>query len=664
MSASEDKPAALTIDEILILAGGYGRYQWQQAVLNCGCLATCASTLLLPNLLYPRLHDAWPTLTSADTAAATSLFFVGNFVGLAAWGAFGDAAGRRPATLFSLAMLIVAACLGFLCNGIVGFTAVRAAVGVAVGGLYNGCFLLQMEASAPADRMRSKIILATLGWVVGALWVDLIAYLVSDSSSWRLLALYLTPTAPLLVAAWMYLNESPRYLLAAGRPAEALAALHVIARTNCRPLPPNIRLQHTDAPPPAPSAAGTAAEEGPAYPSSSESSTVGELSSLSSSRAPAPPSSTAATPPASRGRELIIRVRELLHPSLRRRTLLVGIAWFGSTAAYYGVALNAMGTLGALPLPHCRRAAAIHSPPVTQHACNWTRCHAPNAHPRHAPTAGSPRRTRELLAHLNKYTLRGATPSRTCARAGIGGGSIYVQNCVSSLLEVPAYLLMASADRIGRRRAWAAFLLVTTASLLLLAWLHPPTPPSPSSAPLPNATADAHVGGALPPALPPSPSPPTPTTLLVALSLLARFGATGASAIVYVAAAEQWPTSCRNLGVNYGAACGRIGSVLAPLVTLLPSPGAVLGVVGALAAVAVMALPETGGEAIPETIGDAAAQQVELVAGAAPGAGTQLSVDLDVDRAQGGREGDGGVTTCERPNERLLGGQEMSDATR
>ena len=101
-----------------------------------------------------------------------------------------------------------------------------------------------------------------------------------------------------------------------------------------------------------------------------------------------------------------------------------------------------------------------------------------------------------------------------------------------------------------------------------------------------------------------------------------------------------------------------------PDCTLLPSPGAVLGVVGALAAVAVMALPETGGEAIPETIGDAAAQQVELVAGAAPGAGTQLSVDFDVDRAQGGREGDGGVTTCERPNERLLGGQEMSDATR
>ena len=34
------------------------------------------------------------------------------------------------------------------------------------------------------------------------------------------------------------------------------------------------------------------------------------------------------------------RAAELLHPSLRQRTLLVGLAWFGSTCVYYGVALS------------------------------------------------------------------------------------------------------------------------------------------------------------------------------------------------------------------------------------------------------------------------------------------------------------------------------------
>ena len=63
-----------------------------------------------------------------------------------------------------------------------------------------------------------------------------------------------------------------------------------------------------------------------------------------------------------------------------------------------------------------------------------------------------------------------------------------------------------------------------------------------------------------------------PGWLLLLLALVARFGATGASALVYVAAAEQWPTTCRNLGVNFGASCGRLGSMISPFMRLLPSP--------------------------------------------------------------------------------------------
>ena len=99
------------------------------------------------------------------------------------------------------------------------------------------------------------------------------------------------------------------------------------------------------------------------------------------------------------------------------------------------------------------------------------------------------------------------------------------------------------------------------------------------------------------------------------LSLLARFGATGASAIAYVAAAEQWPTTCRNLGVNYGASCGRAGSILSPFAVLLPSPSVALGAVGAAAAFAVLALPETAGQAIPDTIATAAGANAGNIVG-------------------------------------------------
>ena len=94
--ATDEAPQS--IDELLVLGGGYGRYQWQQSVLNCGCFAVCGATLLLPNLLFPRLREAWPELTPADEASVNSVFFVGNLVGLFVWGSFGDAPGDSVAS--------------------------------------------------------------------------------------------------------------------------------------------------------------------------------------------------------------------------------------------------------------------------------------------------------------------------------------------------------------------------------------------------------------------------------------------------------------------------------------------------------------------------------------------------------------------------------------
>ena len=443
-------PVTQSIDDLLIAAGGLGRYQFQQAVLNCGSFAICSASLLLPNLLYPRLREAWPSLTKAETASVSSIFFVGNLLGLAVWGSFGESYGRRKATIYSLALLLVVSPLSFAVSSVPGLAATRACVGFAVGGLLNAAFLLQVELAPPKERMKSKIILALAGWVVGALWVDLLAFMVRGASSWRLLALYLAPFVFLLLAAILFLEESARYLLVSGKHDAALSTLYEIGETNRNPLPASTRLQQ---PPP------TSSDDG----------------------------------------ATLRRALELLHPTLRKRTALVGLAWFGSTCAYYGVALS----------------------------------------------GGDP----------------------------LAGGDLYLTNALSALLEAPAYLVMACADTFGRRRTWAAFLIIAAIALMLLAAF----------------------------------STIIPAPIATILMLVARFGSTGASAICYVAAAEQFPSSCRNLGVNYGAGCGRLGSILSPLMKLLPSPSAVLGGIGAIAALAVLALPETQGVQVPETVQAAAA---------------------------------------------------------
>lgn len=547
--ADEQAPRSIdelpqSIDELLIAGGGYGRHQWQQAALNCGSFAACGSTLLLPNVLYPRLRVAWPELADHDTAMLTSVFFAGNFAGLAVFGAFGDSHGRRPATLASLALLILSALGGFACAGIGALVCVRAVIGFAVGGLMNSSFLLAMEVAPPLRRMRAKILLAVGGWVSGALWIALLAYLVRGLAAWQWLALYLAPTVPLLALAYRHLQESPRFLLARGRPEAALTAVHIIARTNGHPLPRSTRLAQP--PPVRPSASAAAAVQPATDAALADAEDVASNSSAGSSSFATRASPAAAARGTSGARDLVLRrALELCDPTLRRRTALVGLAWFGSTCSYYGVAL-------------------------------------------------------------------GATES------GTRGGDLYTRQALSALLEVPAYALMGCADRMGRRTCWASFLLVAAAALLVLAWATPAATSAPKNTSADSATAvttAASGGGG------------APEWALLILSLAARFGATGASAIVYVAAAEQWPTSCRNLGINYGAACGRVGSVLAPLMKLLPMPSAILGCIGATAALAVLALPETSGQSIPETLGGVAA----AAAGSVGGSGVALTGRGDVD---------------------------------
>ena len=66
---------------------------------------------------------------------------------------------------------------------------------------------------------------------------------------------------------------------------------------------------------------------------------------------------------------------------------------------------------------------------------------------------------------------------------------------------------------------------------------------------------------------------------------------------MYVVAAEQFPTSCRNLGVGFGSSCGRIGALLAPMVLGVVEDYAflVFGIISFIAGGAVWLLKETQG---------------------------------------------------------------------
>jgi thioredoxin reductase/MFS family permease len=157
---------------------------------------------------------------------------VGMVLGSAGWGWLGDRIGRRASILLAGVMFIATSVCGampaFGWNLLMCFL-----MGAAVGGMLPIAFALLAE-TIPA-RHRSWLMVLIGGDVAGAYVVtSLLASALEPRFGWRILWLIGLPTGVLLILLNRWIPESPRFLLAAGRTAEAEA---VMARFGARLVP-------------------------------------------------------------------------------------------------------------------------------------------------------------------------------------------------------------------------------------------------------------------------------------------------------------------------------------------------------------------------------------------------------------------------------------------
>ncbi|XP_055889980.1 organic cation transporter protein-like isoform X3 [Biomphalaria glabrata] len=164
-------------------------------------------------------------------------------------------------------------------------------------------------------------------------------------------------------------------------------------------------------------------------------------------------------------------------------------------------------------------------------------------------------------------------------------GNLYLNFFLFALVEVAAYFVcLVFLDSFGRRRLQCCSMLLGGVACLLS--LFP-----------------VMYGGE------------GETWLTVALSMIGKFGASAAFAVIYFYTVELFPTVIRNSGLGLSSVMARIGGILAPYIADLGHvisgdmavvlPLLIFGGASIIAGLLALLLPETANQTLPDTLKDA-----------------------------------------------------------
>jgi putative MFS transporter len=159
-------------------------------------------------------------ITTRQVAVLPLVALAGTTVGSFMWGMLADLIGRRASILLASLLFMATSVCGFMptfaWNVFMCFT-----MGIAAGGMLPIVYALMSE-SVPARRRGWLVVLhAGVGTVCGYLAASGAAAVLEPIYTWRILWIIGLPTGAILLILNRWIPESPRFLLAWGRDAEA-----------------------------------------------------------------------------------------------------------------------------------------------------------------------------------------------------------------------------------------------------------------------------------------------------------------------------------------------------------------------------------------------------------------------------------------------------------
>lgn len=149
---------------------------------------------------------------------------VGTVIGSFIWGSIADRLGRRRAVLLAVILFIATAICGampaFLLNLVMCFF-----MGIGAGGLLPIAYTLLSETMPARHRGLVLVLIAGAGTALGFLATSALASWQLPIFGWRIMWFWGLPTGVILIVLNRLIPESPRFLIAHGRSAEAHAVM-------------------------------------------------------------------------------------------------------------------------------------------------------------------------------------------------------------------------------------------------------------------------------------------------------------------------------------------------------------------------------------------------------------------------------------------------------
>ena len=258
---------------------GFGRFQ-KRLLGVCGVTwAADGAEVLLLGFALPSLIAEFG-ITPVQGGLTVTATFAGMLVGAWFWGTISDYIGRRMGFQVTVLIFALFGLLSAFAPSWEWLLVLRFITGFGLGGALPLDFSLYAEFLPTRNRGRNLVILESF-WALGTIIAAGLAWLLVPTFGWRPLLATSALAAVLVLWIRRSIPESPRYLAISGKADEAREILDGIARENGQPAP-----------------------EGELV--------AGERQSGST-------------------------VSRLWKPGLKQTTLMLWIAWFCISLAYYGI---------------------------------------------------------------------------------------------------------------------------------------------------------------------------------------------------------------------------------------------------------------------------------------------------------------------------------------